>query len=926
MANRDLTLALKITADARGGVDGLQRIRAGMDDLLRQYGASKKAQEAASAKLLEAQRHAQSLARELKASGVEGERFQKWMEGAARAVANAKQGVERQTLALQRTREALAGQRALEAQATAEVAKYNAAKARAVELEAKLVGLIAARKQREADAARAAAEYAVAGVNTVRRRAEAARLTDRLAGQFSTGDAQSVSQAGKIKAGVDSISASLARAQKAYLLFQGAQSLALSAGNLANLSDEYQNYTARLKLATRSAGEFGAAQADVNRIALASQSPIAAVAALYSKMSTSLREMGRGQRDTAAVVEAVALSLKISGASTAESSSAMLQLSQAFASGVLRGEEFNAMMENAPRLARLLADGLGVPVGQLRKMAEDGELTSAVLGRVFSSREALTQLRGEVAQLPLTIGGASQQLSDAFTAYIGKAGEASGATRTLAAGIQALAGNFTNVADAAAVGGMAALAVGVVGLSAKLLQAAKAAGTARLALLALSAHPLVLLATAAAAAGIALVALADDEDDLADARDKSASALGEIIGRMQQYASAQILAGDAVDGLTNKEVRGYRDRLQAAIAYHAAVREAEARKGAQADQGVLSAEQKQINAYLKALGDLKPILAARTKLETDHTAKLKGAQEELIPQLKAALDAQTKLYQDAGKAVEDIQKRKTDALKNQAAFQAELLAGPKKKPEEITLSDIGAGMADARQTAISGDPEAALKKVEALRENLRAMSEAGDRAAKDEEAAKNKLIELQGIAKTLEAIKIGIDQDAAEAALKATQVKLQAFADANPIMQRVIVQAQDKMLLDANAPFNDAPKKADGGLLSGPGSDTSDNLLAWLSPGEFIMRAAAVRQWGAGNLAAMNALHMPKFAGGGMAARAVSALPRFAAGGQVSAGAGLQPINLTIPGIGSYPMQASPDVADSLGRAIRMAALKRGSR
>jgi hypothetical protein len=137
------------------------------------------------------------------------------------------------------------------------------------------------------------------------------------------------------------------------------------------------------------------------------------------------------------------------------------------------------------------------------------------------------------------------------------------------------------------------------------------------------------------------------------------------------------------------------------------------------------------------------------------------------------------------------------------------------------------------------------------------------------------------------------------------------------------------MLLDSNAPTMSAPKHADGGLLSGPGSDTSDNLLAWLSPGEFVMRAAAVRQWGAGNLAAMNALRMPKFAGGGMAARAVSSLPRFAAGGAVGAGAsgaGLQPINLVLPGVGAYPMQATPDVANSLGQAIRMAALKRGGR
>lgn len=771
------------------------------------------------------------------------------------------------------------------------------------------------------------------------------------------GDAESAGSA--LKAGMTSISTQLATLQRLVIAYQAAAGALRAGVEVIRAADDFKALNARLLLATGSLQGAGRALNDVRRIAAANGQELGAVGTLYGRLAAAIKDMGGSQSTAAKATEAVTLALRISGAGAAEAASATLQLSQAFASGTLRGDEFNSINEAAPRIMQALADHLGVTRGKLREMAEAGQLTSEVLsGALLGSLE---KLRGEAAQLPDTMEQAATRMKNAWIETVAKFDASTGATAQVSGALNALAGNMDAVVDAAKTLGEGVLII----LAGRMLTAWRAASVGLSVLGALGAAagglfrafggvPALLLAVGVAAwkLGWSIGEYLAAENMAANARQKSASELGAILGQTIEYKDALVRTRAEVDALTNKELQGYRDKLKGALAYYNALYEAEARKGDKGDKKAEAAAKAQVDIYFKAISDLKPILAARAKLEKDHTAKLKGAQEELIPQLKAALDAQTKLYQAAGRAVEDIQKKKTDALKNQAAFEAELLAGPKKKPEQTTLSDVGAGIADARQSTVSGDTDAALKKVEALRENLRAMkdagtesslvlsglakeiagientalSKAGDKAAKDEEAAKNKLIELQGIAKTLEAIKIGIDQAAAEAALKATQTKLQAFADANPIMQRVIIQAQDKMLLDANAPFKDAPKKADGGLLSGPGSDTSDNLLAWLSPGEFVMRAAAVRQWGAGNLAAMNALRMPKFAGGGMAARAVSSIPRFAAGGAVSGAAALQPINLTLPGIGSYPMQASPDVADSLGRAIRMAALKRGSR
>ena len=90
-----------------------------------------------------------------------------------------------------------------------------------------------------------------------------------------------------------------------------------------------------------------------------------------------------------AVTDATARSLQISGAKAQEAASATLQLAQALGAGALRGEEFNAVNEAAPRLMKALADGLGVPVGKLKQLAEQGLLTTDVMTMALQSDTTL---------------------------------------------------------------------------------------------------------------------------------------------------------------------------------------------------------------------------------------------------------------------------------------------------------------------------------------------------------------------------------------------------------------------------------------------------------------------------------------------------------------------------------------------------------
>lgn len=225
-----------------------------------------------------------------------------------------------------------------------------------------------------------------------------------------------------------------------------------SVKSLAGQIDEFNNLQARLKLVSRNTEEYTQAQQDLKRISEESKSPLAETATLYTRIAGSVKDLNVSQADIADTTEAVALGLRISGATAAESSSAMLQFSQAIASGVLRGEEFNAVNESAPRIMQALAKSLEVPVGKLREMAKEGKLTRDVI--IDGLLKQLPTLREESASLPNTIGNAFTALKNKLLLTAGAFDQVSGASNGVAKaitgigtkGIEALAIVGANVA------------------------------------------------------------------------------------------------------------------------------------------------------------------------------------------------------------------------------------------------------------------------------------------------------------------------------------------------------------------------------------------------------------------------------------------------------------------------------------------------
>ena len=237
-------------------------------------------------------------------------------------------------------------------------------------------------------------------------------------------------QSTAFKRSLDDVRGSADKLRSAFGPLVATLAAGVSARGLVEAADGYANLQARLKLAARGQDEFAASNDAVQRIASAAQAPLTETAALYTRIANSLKDTDVSQAAFVDTTEAVALALRLSGATAAETSSAMVQFSQSIASGRLAGEEFNSVSEAAPRLLQALAASLGKPVGELRAMSKEGQLTRDVLINGLAAE--LPTLRREAESLPKTLGGAFTEMGNRILLMVGQIDQASGASASLA--------------------------------------------------------------------------------------------------------------------------------------------------------------------------------------------------------------------------------------------------------------------------------------------------------------------------------------------------------------------------------------------------------------------------------------------------------------------------------------------------------------
>ncbi|WP_225785765.1 phage tail tape measure protein [Pseudomonas sp. Marseille-P9655] len=230
---------------------------------------------------------------------------------------------------------------------------------------------------------------------------------------------------GQVARHAESASASVAGSFKT---IAGAAAAFFSAQQVVEYSQTWVGVQNRIKQVSETFDEFSKQSSAVFSIAQSSQSSLEATAELYQRIAASSGQLGATQEKVAQVTQNISKAMSASGVSAESAQAALVQLGQAFASGVLRGEELNSVLEQAPGLAQAIADGLGVARESLRSMGEAGKLTSK---EVFSA--ILSQTRSiddAFARSQTTVSGAFQVMENSAAKFFGTLDETLGITKS----------------------------------------------------------------------------------------------------------------------------------------------------------------------------------------------------------------------------------------------------------------------------------------------------------------------------------------------------------------------------------------------------------------------------------------------------------------------------------------------------------------
>lgn len=226
----------------------------------------------------------------------------------------------------------------------------------------------------------------------------------------------------------------------------------VTVGAAISKMDEYTGLQNRLKLVTTNQVELNKATEDTFRIAQKTYSTWNSVLQVYQRFSDNAKTLNLNMDETARLTETVSKAVAISGASAEAADAALVQFGQALASGTLRGEELNSVMEQTPALAKAIAQGMGITVGQLRSVAAEGKITSKEI--VKALKNVQDDVDALFAKTDITIGQSLTLLNNEITKFVGESGKGSGAAHVLADSIQLLASNLKLISDGALVLGI----------------------------------------------------------------------------------------------------------------------------------------------------------------------------------------------------------------------------------------------------------------------------------------------------------------------------------------------------------------------------------------------------------------------------------------------------------------------------------------
>ena len=218
---------------------------------------------------------------------------------------------------------------------------------------------------------------------------------------------------------------------------------ASAVASVVRMADEYTNLQNRLRLVTSDTANLKKVTAELLAVSNQTRSDFTATGELYSRLASSTKELGLSQRQLLNFTKQVNQAIVLSGASAQEAAGGLRQLAQGLASGVLRGDELNSVMENFPKVAQIIAEGMGKSVGEIRKLGAEGKITADIIIDAFDKAGA--SLESDFGKTVPTLSQSATVLKNNFMSFIGQLNEASGVTAAVSKGILWLAENLNTL-------------------------------------------------------------------------------------------------------------------------------------------------------------------------------------------------------------------------------------------------------------------------------------------------------------------------------------------------------------------------------------------------------------------------------------------------------------------------------------------------
>lgn len=757
------------------------------------------------------------------------------------------------------------------------------------------------------DGTNAGAIRALLGVSTESQKTAAALGgVDKASGGFGNTRAGLTAVEGQLK--------SLQALGRNALQFAG---VGLGVSELIQLGDTYTQMTSRLKLVTQYTGDYVEVQQLLRNSASTSRSDLVATVDLYSQMSPALKGIGLNAAQSVGVITTINQAIALSGASSQAAQAALVQLGQGFASGALRGEELNSIMEQTPALAQAIADGLGVSRGALRKMGEEGKLTAEAVATAL--QKVADQVNEDFSKAPVTVGQAFGQLKNEILVYVGAADQAYGGTSALAEVIAGVAEEFRN-------GGPAITAF---------------TGFIKIMVDGLDGAYRILKLVGISLAGFAAMATEALSGNFAGAKDIWQQMGKDIDAVLQKPQVGQQKAVEAASDsarkrlLLEQQLADEVKRLEALKAFEAgktsdniAAKEKSNIDARIADQqrlvdAVRTAWQQQLAEAEKFAEAAKAKLSKATDFRdagksAAFSASLKGMSEE--DQIAAKSSRMTDLQ---GQGSYEAARARMAALEGDVKkFDAASAQAEKRLKEALQLAqDIG------DVASIESISEALAKNQEAgAALDQKKAAEAQARAADQARLLGDLQKQLDALTKEARTVEVKAEITDAESKIKGLTNQLAELKDKTVT---VTVNTVNTGNAPAATPTEAIPARAFGGPLPGwAPNDRADNMLYRGTPGEWVIQRPSVRYWGPEFMRAINERRMPKFAFGGqlggnnsLASRV--SVPRLGQG-NAAAQSSATPLVLDFGALGRYKASAEQNTADQIVRVFRNAALGRG--